>query len=100
MIFWVFTPAKIIIYQSIHASDLAGFSTRVRKISRLLNKFEVWVSCEAVCDIFGFVFLFDFLKKEFNYLLYLLNTGFAVIEIGSFYGGEHLTFVDKMAMFV
>ena len=47
-----FTPAKVVIYQSTHASDLAGFLVHVQKISRLLNKFEVWVSCEAVCNIF------------------------------------------------
>ena len=25
LFFWAFTPAKVIIYQSIHSSDLAGF---------------------------------------------------------------------------
>ena len=46
-----------------------------------------------------------FLKMEFNPLPDLLNTGFTIIEIGLFYGGEHLgaknicrflTFFDKV----
>ena len=36
------TLAKVIIYQSIHWSDLAGFLTRLLKFSRRWNKFEVW----------------------------------------------------------
>ena len=42
---------------------LAGFLAHVQKFSRLLNKFEVWVACETVCDIFDHaVLLFDFSK--------------------------------------
>ena len=45
---------------------------------------------------------------EFSTLPDLKNTGFKIIEVGLFYGGEHLevkicrflTFVDKMAMLV
>ena len=44
--------AKVVIYRSIYASDLAGFSGHVQKISRVLNRFKVWVSYEAACDIF------------------------------------------------
>ena len=52
--FWALTPAKVVIYQSEHLSDLAGFDARSEIFPRrLLNKFEVWVSCEALCDIFG-----------------------------------------------
>ena len=55
---------------------------------------------------FWSVFLW-FLKMEFNPLPDLLNTGFTIIEMGLFYGGENLeakirrlqTFLDKMAMF-
>ena len=56
-----------------------------------------------------FGFLFDlFFKIEFNPLPDLLNTGFAIIEIGLFYGGENLkakicsiqTFLDNMAAYL
>ena len=40
--------------------NLAGFLAHVRQFSRLLNKFEVWVACEALCDIFDQFFPFDF----------------------------------------
>ena len=50
--------------------NLAGFLAHVQQFSSLLDKFEVWVSCEAVCDIFEQV------------LPDLLNTGFIIIEIG------------------
>ena len=49
-----------VIYQSIHASDLADFLTHVQNFSRLLNKYEVWVSCEVVCDIFDRFFRLPF----------------------------------------
>ena len=49
--YWAFTPVKVVIYQSIH-SKLVGFLAHVHKFSRLLYKFEVWVSCEAVCNVF------------------------------------------------
>ena len=74
-------------YQYIHASDLVGFSAHVQKFSRLLNKFEVWVSCEAVCDIFNRFFCLIF-KIEFNPLQDLQNTGLTIIEIGLFYGSS------------
>ena len=32
--------------------NLAGFLAHVQQFSLLLDKFEVWVSCEAVCNIF------------------------------------------------
>ena len=49
-----FTPEKIDIYQSMHASNLAAFWRQRwrQKCSRLSKKFEVWVSCEAVYNIF------------------------------------------------
>ena len=55
-----FTPAKVLIYQSTHASDLGGFLTHVQKFSRLLKKFEVCVSWEAVCNIFDRFFCLIF----------------------------------------
>ena len=83
----------------------AFWRARVQKFSRLLNKFEVWVSWEAVCDIL-FGFSVWFFRMEFKHLPYLLNTGFTINEIGLFYGGEHLeaklcnfqTFWDNMAI--
>ena len=39
---------------------------------------------------FWSVFYVWFFKMEFNPLPDLLNTGFTIIEIGLFYGGEHL----------
>ena len=70
----------------------------VQQFSRLLflNKFELWVSCEAVCDIFDqfatFLISFStwFFKMEFNTLPDLLKSGFTIVEISLFYGGEHL----------
>ena len=44
---------------------LAGFLAHVKKFSRLLNKFEVWVSCEELSDIF-IGFSVCFFKTEFN----------------------------------
>ena len=79
--YWTFTQAKVVIYQSIHASGLAGFLTHVQQFSRLLDKFEVWVSCGAVCDIFDQLFCLIF-KMELNPLPDLLNTGFTIIEFG------------------
>ena len=38
-----YTPAKVVIYQSLHSSNLAGFFMWFLKFSRLWNKFEVWV---------------------------------------------------------
>ena len=55
----------------------------VQQFSRLLDKFEVWISCEAVCDIFDQFSVLLF-KVEFNSLPDLLNTGFTIIEIGLF----------------
>ena len=40
--------------------DLAGFLAHVQQFSRLLDKFEVWVSCEALCDIFDQFFCLIF----------------------------------------
>ena len=42
--------------------NLAGFLAHVKQFSRLLDKFEVWVSCEAVWDIFDQFFCLIFLK--------------------------------------
>ena len=95
---WAFTPAKVVIYQSEHLSDLAGFDARSEIFPRrLLNKFEVWVSCEALCDIFYRFFVW-FYKMEFNTLPDLLNTGFIIIKIGLFYYGVH--FGAKMCGFL
>ena len=56
----LFTPTKVVIYQSIHSSDLAGFLTHAQNFSRLSDKFAVWVSCEASCDIFDRFFCLTF----------------------------------------
>ena len=69
--------------------NLAGFLAHVQQFSRLFDKFEVLVSCEAVWGIFDQFFCLIF-KMEFNPLPDLLNTGFTIVEIGLFYGGEHL----------
>ena len=62
-IYWTNTTVKVVIYQSINASDLAGFMAHVQQFFRHLDKFEVWVSCEAVCNIFDqFFCLFFFLE--------------------------------------
>ena len=58
------TPFTLLILQSIHSSDLECFLTqRTRKVLRLSNKFEVWVSLvynrstlRCLCS----AFLFDF----------------------------------------
>ena len=52
-------------------------------------KFEVWVSREALCDIFDRFYVW-FFKMEFNPLPDLLNTEFTIIKIGLFYGDENL----------
>ena len=67
--------------------NLAGFLAHVQQFFCLLDKFEVWVSCEAT---FLINFSVWFFKIEFNPLPDLLNTGFEIMEIGLFYGGEHL----------
>ena len=69
--------------------NLAGFLAHVQQFSRLLDKLEVWVSCEAVWDIM-ISFSVWFFKMEFNHLRDLLNTGFTIVEIGLFYSGKHL----------
>ena len=35
----------------------------VQNVSSLLNKFEVWVSCEELCDVFVPLFLIYFFKN-------------------------------------
>ena len=40
--------------------NLAGFLVHVQQFSRLLDKFEVWVTCEAVWDIFSQFFCLIF----------------------------------------
>ena len=82
--------------KSCHLSEytlkyFGGLFTRVLKFSRFKNKFNLK---------FGFLlqhfatFLFDFpvwcFKMEFNSLPELLDTKLTIIEIGLFYGGEHL----------
>ena len=61
---WAFTPAKIALCQSIQSSYWIwrAFWAHVQQFSRLLDKFEVWVSCEAVWDIFNQFFCLIFLK--------------------------------------
>ena len=61
----------------------------VQQFSLHLDKFEVWVYCEAVWYIFE-QFSVSFFKMAFNPLPDLVNTGFTIIEIGLFYGGERL----------
>ena len=89
--------------------NLAGFLVHDQQFSRLLDKFDVWVSCEAVWDIFYFLISFSVwcFKMEFNPLPHLLNTEFTNTEIGLFHGGEHfgakicglMTFFDKFTIF-
>ena len=74
---------------TIKSFNLAGFLAHVQQFSRLLDKFEVWVSCEAVCDNFDQFFCLIFLNG-IQSLPDLLNTRFTIVEIGLFYGGEHL----------
>ena len=61
-VFSEFKPLNIWIV-SYHLSEytlelfnLAGFLAHVQQFSRLLGKFKVWVSCEAVSDIFNYFF--------------------------------------------
>ena len=67
--------------------NLAVFLAHVQQFPRLLDKFEVWVSCEALCDFFDWFFCLIF-KNELQ--PDLLNTGFTITEIGLFYGDENL----------
>ena len=59
-----FTPAKVVLYKSVHSSYIIwrAFWAHVQQFPRLLDKFEVWVSCEAVCDIFNQFFCLIFLN--------------------------------------
>ena len=41
------------------------FLAHVQQFSRLLDMFDVWVSCEAVCDIFDQFFWLIFFKNGF-----------------------------------
>ena len=58
----VFTPAKVVIYQSIHTSDLAGFLAHVQKISRLFKHvLSLGFLCSSLSHFWSF-FLFTFIK--------------------------------------
>ena len=76
------------VYTYVINFNLAGFLAYVQKFSRLLDKFEVSLSCEALCVIFLNGFSVWFFKTEFNPLQDLLNTGFTIIEIDLFYGNN------------
>ena len=54
-----FAAAKVVIYQSIHSSDLARFLTRALKFSRLSNKFGFFVQ-HLTKFLFSFSFVFFF----------------------------------------
>ena len=81
--------------KSCHLSEYTGkwfgglFGARP-EIFPPLKKIEVWVSCEAVLDIFDRFFYSIFFKMELNPLPGLLKIRFKITEIGLFYGGEHL----------
>ena len=88
-----FTPAKVVLYQSIQSSYLIwrAFWRTSSDFPAFCLKFEVWVSCEAVWEIFDqFCFSVWFFKMEFNPMPDLLNTRFTIVEIGLFFDGEHL----------
>ena len=72
----IFIEQNVVIYQSIHSKDLAG--SQVQKCSRLLNKFEVWVSCETFCDVFVSIFVWVF-KMEFNHFFTSKFTIFKIV---------------------
>ena len=67
---------------------MAAFLAHFQQFSRLFDKFEVWVSCEAVAT-FLIGYSVWFFKMELNPLPDLLNIRFTIIEIGLFYGGKH-----------
>ena len=55
MFFLAFTPAKVVLYQNIHSSNLVGFLTSIQKFSSFSNKFEVRVLAQHFVTIgFGF----------------------------------------------
>ena len=86
--YWVFTPAEVVLYQSIQSSYLIWRAFDVRPVN--FPPFsKVRVSCEVVWGIFDQLFCLIF-KMEFNPLPDLVNTGFINVEISLFYGGEHL----------
>mgnify|MGYP001800532937 CR=1 FL=1 len=66
----------------------------IAAIAKGLNKFEILVSCEALCNIFD-QFSVWFFKLEFNPLPDLMNTRFTIIEINM----QIPDFLDNMAMF-
>ena len=92
---WDFTQAKVFIYQSIHLSELAGFLTQRTNVytSGTFFAFQtsLCISCVQLQHFATFVFGFSvwFFKMEFNPLPVLLETGFTIIEISLFCGGEH-----------
>ena len=89
MIFWAFTPAKGIIYKSIHLSDLAGLLAHCTDTVRNFRafhtsfKFGILDTVGALCNIFVWFFCFIYSLVD------LLNTGFTINKIGLFCGGEH-----------
>ena len=90
--YWAFTPAKVVIYKSIHASNLAGFLARLQKLfPLLLNKFEVWVSCETVCDMFDQFFSLISQNEIQHFARFTEYRIHNLIYIGSFYSGDHLS---------
>ena len=96
MIFWAFTPAKVVIY------TLKCFGALFNTRPEIFPPFKQVYSLDFICTAQHLVFL----KMEFNPFPDSLNTGFSIIEICLFYGGKHWSenmqipdFIDKMAMF-
>ena len=54
---------KLSEYDTLKLFSLAGFLVQVQQFSRLLGKFEVWVSYEAVCNIFDQFFCLILLNE-------------------------------------
>ena len=84
--FWAFIPAKVVIYQNIHSSNLASFLINVLK---LLKVWSLGFSCSTL-QCFCLFFLSDVLNGIQPFARFFLNTGFKITEIGLLYGGEHL----------
>ena len=80
-----FTPAKVVVYQSIH------FLTHRSVFLRLSIKFELWIACVHPKHFATFVFVFSvwFFKMALHPLLDLLSTEFKIIEISLFCGEKH-----------
>ena len=84
--YWIY-ESKLVLWSFCHLSEytlnlfnLAGFLAHVQQFSRLLDNFQVWVSCEAACSILHQFFCLSF-KMESNPLPDLLKPGFTILTI-------------------